>query len=168
MQVLLLNNTRKQKGGSLVEIIIVAGIIMSSLGAILGLAAFFLATSQVVQQTSQAAALAQEALEIVRNYRDGTSWAVGLDAVTPGGPYHPVQSGGPPPAWTLVSGSEAISEFTREIQFEEVCRDGNDDIAPCGFPADPDTVKAVVTVSWTERGRNHEVELVEYFTDWKQ
>ena len=57
------------------EIVVVAGIIISSLAAILGLAAMFLTTSQTVQQTSQATVLAQDVLESVRNYRDGTDWS---------------------------------------------------------------------------------------------
>lgn len=161
---LLKNNNR---GGLLVEIVVVVGITAGALAAILGLASAFLVTSQVVQQTSEATALAQEGLEIVRSYRDGTVWATGLDSLTPGGPYHPELSGGPPPAWTLVSDAETISEFTREITFEEVRRDSSsDDIVLVGGSVDPDTVKAVVTVSWEERGRDHEVELEAYFTNW--
>ena len=149
------------------EIVVVAGIIISSLAAILGLAAMFLTTSQTVQQTSQATVLAQDVLESVRNYRDGTDWSsAGLGAVTLLAPYHPEQSG-VPPAWVLVAGSETIDEFTRQIVFEEVLRDSNDDIALSGV-IDPDTIKAVVQVSWQERGRSHQVELTAYFTNWNQ
>ena len=101
----------------------------------------------------------------MRNYRDGTDWAVdGLDTFTPGSPYHPEQSGSPP-KWVLVSGLETIGEFTRQIQFEEVSRNSSHDIVAVGT-VDPDTVKAVVTVSWQERQRSHKVEIVAYFTNW--
>ena len=159
------NNVKSQKGSLLIEIVVVVRIIVGSLAAILGLASAFLVTSQIVQQTSQATALAQEGLEIVRNYRDGTDWAVdGLDTFTPGSPYHPEQSGSPP-KWILVSGSETIGEFTRQIQFEEVFRDSSDNIAVSGT-SDLDTVKAIVQVSWQERERSHQVELEAYFTNW--
>ena len=159
------NNAQRQRGGLLVEIVVIVGIIAGSLVAILGLATTFLVISQIVQQTSGATALAQEGLEIVRSFRDGTDWTVdGLDTFTPGNPYHPEQSG-TPPKWVLASGAEAIGVFTREIQFEEVSRDANSDIASSGT-ADPDTVKAVVNVSWQERERSHEVELSAYFTNW--
>lgn len=164
----LSNKRKSEKGGLLVEIVVVVGIIAGSLAAILGLATAFLVTSQIVQQTSQAGALAQEGLEIVRNYRDGTDWAVdglGLVAFAPSS-YHPEQSGSPP-EWMLVSGSEAIGEFTRQIKFEQVSRDGSANIATSGS-IDPDTVKATATVSWQERGRNHQVELEAYFTNWNQ
>jgi len=165
----LLSNRKSEKGGLLVEIVVVVGIIVGSLAAILGLATAFLVTSQIVEQTSEATALAQEGLEIVRNVRDGTVWTavdgLGQVAFAPS-LYHPEQSG-IPPKWILVSGSETIGEFTRQIQFEEVSRDGNDDIAAIGT-VDPDTVNAVVTVSWQERGRSHQVELEAYFTNWNQ
>jgi len=165
---MLAQSSLNNRGGSLVEIVVIAGIIVGSLAVILGLAAFFLATSQVVQQTSQATALAQEALEIVRNIRDGTEWSVdGLGTFTLGDLYHPEQLGGPPPEWTLVAGSETIDEFARQIVFEEVYRDGSDNIYPSGGSLDPDTVKTVAVVSWEERGRTHRVELVAYFTNWQ-
>ena len=165
---MLAQSSLNNRGGSLVEIVVIAGIIVGSLAVILALAAFFLATSQVVQQTSQATALAQEALEIVRNIRDGTEWSVdGLGTFTLGDLYHPEQLGGPPPEWTLVAGSETIDEFARQIVFEEVYRDGSDNIYPSGGSLDPDTVKTVAVVSWEERGRTHRVELVAYFTNWR-
>lgn len=155
----------------LLEIVIVAGIVGGSLAIILGLASTFLVISHIVQQTSQATALAQEGLEIVRNVRDGTNWSAvdGLGQVSfAPSSYHPTQSDNPP-KWILVSGSESIDEFTRTIQFEEVRRDtSTDDIVQTGGSIDPDTVKATATVLWQERGVNHEVELVAYFTNWKQ
>jgi Flp pilus assembly pilin Flp len=161
------NNVKNQKGAFLVEVVVIVGIIAGSLVAILGVATVFLVTSHVVQQTSKATALAQEAIEIVRNYRDGTDWdTTGLGQLTLGVPYHAEQSGSPP-AWTLLGGTETITEFTREIEFEAVCRDSSDNIATCPASySDSDTRKAIVTVSWQERGNNHEVELQAYFTNW--
>jgi len=157
-----LSNKKNQKGSLLVEIVIVAGIIVGSLVAILGLAAFFLTTSQIVQQTSQATALAQETLEIARNVRDGAGWA----AIITGGPYHPEQSGSPA-AWILASGAEVVGNFTRQIMFEGVYRDASDNISSSGT-LDPDTIKAIVQVTWQERERNHQVEFSAYFTNWQQ
>ena len=165
------NSAKSQKGSMLMEIVVVSGIIVSSLAAILGLAAMFLTTSQTVQQTSQATVLAQDALEVIRSYRDGTDWSAvdGLGTVTPGALYHPEQSGGIPPAWVLAAGSETIDEFTRQVVFEDVCRDTADDIVTCpGSYTDADSKEVTATVSWTERGRSHQVELIAYFTNWNQ
>jgi len=170
---------QSQKGGLLVEIVVVVGIIVSSLAAILGGATTFLVTSQIVQQTSQATALAQEGLEIVRNYRDGTVWAVdglGSPAIVVGTEYHPIISSG---EWRFdpfdpAPGLGTIGEFTRKIVFSNVYRDipsppGSGDIDTTGGGTlDPDTVKATVTVSWQERQRSHKVELEAYFTNWNQ
>lgn len=159
------NNAKNQKGAFLIEVIVIVGIITGSLVAILGVATVFLVTSHVVQQTSKATALAQEAIEIVRNYRDGTDWdTTGLGQLALGVPYHPEQSGSPP-AWTLIGGAETLDEFTREIEFEQVYRDSSDNIASAGS-LDPHTLKAIVRVFWQERGNNHEVELQAYFTNW--
>ena len=162
------NKKENEKGSLLVEIVIVAGIVAGSLTAILGVATTFLVISHVVQQTSQATALAQEGLEIVRNYRDGTSWSAGLGAVAYGPTvYHSVQSGNPP-QWTFVSGSETINEFSRQIVFAQVCRNASANIVACpGSSTDANSKKATVTVSWQERGRSHKVELTAYFTNWK-
>ena len=164
------NNVKSQRGGLLVEIVVVVGIIVGALVAILGLATAFLVTSQIVQQTSQATALAQEGLEIVRNVRDGTIWTavdgLGQVAFAPS-LYHPEQSGSPP-KWILVSGSETIGEFTRQIQFARVYRDGSANIVAAPGTLDSDTVKATAKVSWQERERSHEVELAAYFTNWNQ
>ena len=166
---LLLRKSSKHtsaRGGSLVEIVIVAGIITGALIAILGLASLFVATAHLVQQTGQATLLAQEGLEIVRNYRDGTDWAIGLGAVSfAPASYHPEQSGAPP-SWVLMSGDETLGEFTRSLQFQEVYRDGDDNIAGSGT-VDDNTVKVTVTVSWQERGRTHEVQLSAYIANWK-
>ncbi|HEY4510133.1 MAG TPA: hypothetical protein VJC15_04065 [Candidatus Paceibacterota bacterium] len=176
LQARRLNKIKSEKGGLLVEIVVVVGIIVGSLVAILGLATTFLVTSQIVQQTSQATALAQEGLEIVRNYRDGIPWNTdpvpltwevydGLGVVDFGDLYYVKKSMDVIPQWQLLKDPvPPINEFTREIVFEEVQRDGNDDINP--GTVDPDTVKAIVTVSWEERGRSHVVELEAYFTNW--
>lgn len=168
MHLYLLSNRKSAKGGLLVEIVVVVGIIVGALVAILGLATAFLVTSQIVQQTSEATSLAQEGLEIVRNVRDGTVWTavdgLGQAAFAPSS-YHPEQSGSPP-KWILVSGSETINEFTRQIQFAMVYRDGSANIAAVPGTLDTDTVKATATVSWQERGRSHEVKLEAYFTNW--
>ena len=171
----LLSNRKSKKGGLLVEIVVVVGIIVGALVAILGLATAFLVTSQVVQQTSQATALAQEGLEIVRNYRDGISWNTdnagieydGLGMLTPGTMYHLEKSTDAIPRWKMVAGTETIGIFTRKIELGAIQRDANSNIVVAGTP-DPDTKKVTVTVSWQERERSHEVELAAYFTNWNQ
>ena len=164
-------------------------IIGVALVSIVELTTFSLRSSQVKKQTTQAADLTQEAMEIVRNFRDGTGWSDndagdqydGLGVVTAGASYHPQQSTGAAPRWQMVSGQETINEFTRAIVFRNVCRNSSTDnitgitdtdgaattCAGSGGVRDADTKHVTVTVSWTEKARAHEVELVTYVTNWK-
>lgn len=157
------------KGVSLVEVVVAIGIIAVALFGILQTTTFLLVASDIAKQTNQATLLAQEAMEVVRNYRDGTNWIVdGLGTLTPGIPYHPEQIGGLPPAWTFVVGPETINGFTRQVTFVNVFRDtpGTDNIVTTGGALDPDTLKATVTIVWQERGNNHNFSVTAYFTNW--
>jgi type II secretory pathway pseudopilin PulG len=153
------------KGFSVVELVIVSAIIIVAFGGILGVAAFSTVAAGVARQTTEATLLAQEEMESLGNWRDGTDWSVdGLGVLTIGADYYSAQSAG---AWDMNVGTESVGEFTRKFVLADVCRDGSDDIAGC--PAtytDADTVEATVTVSWTERSRSHQVEIVKYFTNW--
>ncbi len=82
-------------------------------------------------------------------------------------PYHPEKTGAVPPRWDLVLGQDIIDIFTRQVIFEKVYRDADDNITVFGAE-DPDSKKIKVTVSWQERGNVHQVELVSYFTNWQR
>jgi hypothetical protein len=156
-----MNLSGNNKGVSIIEILVVIVIINVVLVALLGLAAFSLKNSTFIKETSQADFLVQEAFEGVRNFRDGTDWDTdGLRALS--GTYHLEKSGDVPPKWQLISGPETINGFTREIEFENVFRDGNDNISESGSP-DPDTKKVTVAVSWKDK----EVKIATYFTNWR-
>jgi len=155
-----------QQGVTIIEILVAVAIITIALGAILGLAVFALVNGDIARQTTQAVAFAQDTMEATRNFRDGTTWSTGLAALTSGDNYHAEQSGG---QWQMISGPETMNEFTRRVVLSDVCRDAIDDITTCpGSYADTDTKKVVVEVSWTERGRQHTVELTNYMTNWNQ
>jgi len=165
----------RERGGSLVEVIIVVAIIVGALAGILGLAAFSLVASETGKQTTEAVLLAEDTLEALRNYRDGINWDDndpgdeydGLQIVTRNTAYHFHQSSDTVPRWQLLAGSETVDEFTRQIIFVDVCRDSSDNIVACPDTVDSDSVQATVTVSWQERGRSHDVELVVYLTNWR-
>ncbi|HZX50106.1 MAG TPA: type II secretion system protein [Candidatus Paceibacterota bacterium] len=167
--------TSNNKGGSVVELIVVVAIIGGSLAAILGLVALSLVSSGIARQTQEAVFLAQEAMEALRNYRDGVPWDQddplnqydGFEYVNFAlNPFHLEKSTDSPPQWKLVSGAETVGIFTREIIMEFAHRDANDDIVPSGTQ-DPDTLAILVRVSWQERGRTHTVEIASYLTNWK-
>ena len=157
------------KGVTVVEILIVVFILSVAFTGILGLLVFSLQTLNLIEETTYANFLAQETIEAVRNFRDGTDWSVdGLGTLPTGdtNPHHPGKTGDVPPKWTLVSGEETVNNFTRKIVFESVQRvTGSDDIFEgTGVPySDPDTRKATVTVSWKDK----KVEVITYFTNWQ-
>lgn len=156
-----------KKGLTVLEIVIVSAVIGLALVSLLGLASFSLSQSSIMNQTAQATALAREQLEVARSFRDGTSWSSGLGLLTTGVDYYPSLSGNNPPAWQMLSGAESVGIFIRSLVFTDALRDGSGNIVESGGTADEDTKKVVSAVSWTERGRAHQVELVTYLANWK-
>ncbi|MBZ9578287.1 prepilin-type N-terminal cleavage/methylation domain-containing protein [Patescibacteria group bacterium] len=153
-----------KKGISVIEILIVIAIIGIALTSLLGVAAFSLKVSVSIKETTQANALAQEIIEAVRNFRDGTTWdSDGLGTLTTSLAYYPQKTADTPPKWTLIQGEETINGFTRKVIFADVMRDASDNIVGTGGINDPNTKKVTVTVSWKDK----KVEIVTYFTNWK-
>ena len=156
---------KTEKGFSIVEILVVVFIVAVTLTSLLNLATFSLNRSTLIKQTIQANNIAQETVEIIRNFRDGTDWATdGLGTLTAGIPYYPQKSADNPPKWQLSQVEETLNGFTRKVVLSNVMRDSNDNIVENGGVDDPGTKKAAITVSW----RDKKIELIAYFTNWKQ
>lgn len=149
------------------EILVVIFIIATAASSLLGAPALSLKAFNLTKETVQADNLAQEAIEAVRNFRDGTTWATnGLGTLTTSVNYYPAKTGDTPPKWTLALGEETINGFTRKVVFEKVSRDAATKNIESPYNVsndDPDTRKTIITVSWKDR----KVELTAYFTNWK-
>ena len=162
-----MNPNGNNKGVSIIEILVVIFIINVTLVGLLGLVAFSLKASTSIKETNQADFLAQETMEAVRNFRDGTDWfADGLGSLSliTGVAYHLEKSGDVPPKWQLISGPETVNDFTRKVIFEDVHRDVvDDDIVDSGGYNDDETKKVTVTISWKDKT----IELTTYFTNWR-
>lgn len=157
-----------KKGVSTVEILVVTAIIATTLTSILGLVSFSLRITNLTKQTNQSNNFAQEIMEQVRNFRDGTTWDTdGLGTLTANTDYY-VQKSGSPSKWQLSQGTKTTDGFTQKVVFENVMRDGNDNIVVSGGTNDSDTRKIIATVSWEEKGKSHQIELITYLTNWKQ
>ena len=151
------------------EALIAIMIITVALTSILSLATLSSIVTSIAKQTTQATLFVQDTMEALRNFRDGTDWNVNGLGTFSLNTAHYVEQIGSPAQWQLVVGSEIIDGFTRSVQFQETRRDSvTKDIVETGGDLDPDTKRIVVEVSWTERGRSHEVELVTYLTNWNQ
>lgn len=132
-----------KKGISLIEILIVVAIILITLTSLLGVAVFSLKLSTLVKNTTIAVNLAQEAVEVTRSIRD-SDWnkiTNGNHGLTNIGGY-----------WDFAGTENIINGFTRTVLIEDV------------QPVDPETRKVIVTVSW----ENKKIEIITYFTNWKQ
>ena len=134
-----------KKGISIVEILIVIAIIVIAFVALLGTVAYSLRISSLVEKENQANNLAQEVIEAVRNFRDGTDWDInGLGNLTLGAIYRLEKTIDVPPKWTLALGEETIDNFTRRVVFTEVRRDASDNIVESGGMIDLDSKKVTV------------------------
>ncbi len=166
-----MKNKSFQKGFVLIDILIAVTIISIAFIAVLGIGAMSLNISSLVTNTTKADSLIKEEIEAVRSFRDGTNWSVdGLGIVNKGinNPYHIfLDTISNPNKWNLVSGTETIGIFTRNIVFDNVSRDSitnNIEDNYNQFNDDPDTVKITITVSWL----NKTSKVVAYLTNWQK
>ncbi|HSE29246.1 MAG TPA: prepilin-type N-terminal cleavage/methylation domain-containing protein [Candidatus Saccharimonadales bacterium] len=130
----------KQRGQTLVELLVVIGIMAIMLPA--------LATAMVasregrVQESArlQAASFLNESQSAVQVVRDA-----GWQQFAVNGTYHPVVSG---TTWGLSANAEVVDGFTRSVQISDAQRDTNGAIVEAGGTVDPSTKKVTYTVSW--------------------
>lgn len=149
-----------KNGFSIIEMLVVVAILAMALTALLGMASFSLGIQGLVRQTTQADNLAQEAMEAVRSIRDNNGW----NQIT-NGSHGLANSGG---YWSFSGTDNTIGVLMRTISVADVRRDASDNIVESGGVIDPDTKKIIVTVSWSERSRPHEIALITYLTNWRQ
>ena len=151
-----------QRGFGLVEIIVASAVIVSSL---LGIISFFIFSQSVMLRTirnTEATALAEQAMEAVRKLRDD-GWSANVATLTAGTTYYPTISSN---KWTLATTNPAPSSFyTTTVVLSNVNRDSNSNIAATGA-TDPNTKKAVATVSWRGGAATKTVVLTTYITNF--
>ena len=160
----IIKKLKKERGALIIEILIVAAIIVIALVSLLNAAAFSLKMSALTKQNDQAQKLAEETLEAVRSFRDGTTWNTnGLGTLTLDVSYYPQKTTDNPPKWNLVSGEETLGIFQRKVVFKSVSRDLNSNIVTTGGLVDTNTKKVIATVSWQDKT----VEISTLLTNWK-
>lgn len=132
---------KRQRGQSLVELLVAIGVAALLLPAIL--TGFVTSRQGKVQQSQRlaATALLKEGVEAVRSVRE-KDWNI----FAQNGTFHPLVATG---SWTLVSGSESLAGgFTRAVVTSDVYRDTAGAIVTSGGTLDPSTKKVTLTVSW--------------------
>lgn len=148
----------KRSGFSLVEIIVGAAIIASSVVAIVGVYGTVSNTANRTTPRLQASFLAEEGVEAVRSMRDKT-WSGRIANLTVGTTYYLSWTG---TEWIATTTSSQIdSQFTRTVSFQSVNRDGNYNIASTGSN-DTSTRKATINVSWRDNNATSTRKLESY------
>lgn len=111
----------------------------------------------------RASFLAEEGIEAIRLLRD-TSWSLNIAPAANGIDYYPTFSGG---AWQISQTPASLVDgiFDRRVSFSAVYRDANDAITASGGTLDPNARKAIVSVSWMNRGRSATTTISTYFTN---
>jgi len=135
------SHIQNEVGQSLIELLIVIGLLAILLPAIT--AGLITSREGKPQQERRihAAQLMKESQEVMRSIREA-SWS----NIETNGTYHPTQNG---TAWTLTAGPEVIDGLmTRQIEIEDVQRDGNNQIVTSSGSVDPSTKKITTTLSW--------------------
>ncbi len=139
---------KRERGFSLVEIIVASAIISLALLSVIVAAGRSLALSHRALDTYVAGTLLEEGAEAVRVVRDN-AWT-NISGLTAGTTYYPTFSGG---TWTLSTSASTVGIYTRTVVITAVSRDNTtQDIVSSGGTADTGTKKVTVTVSWNESG----------------
>ena len=153
-----------QKGFTLLEVIVAIFILTVGAGASFALISQAIGSTSLIEQRLVAAYLSQEGLEIVKNLRDkalleGRSWDYYL---TEGNwqvdftsqnldPYNdtPLKINTVNGFYNYSSGDSTM--FKRKIVISEKTAD---------------KMKILIQTQWQEKGRSHQLEVVEYITNW--
>lgn len=153
----------RQKGISIVEVIVGISVIAIIFGSFLELARYNLKIQEMSNKKIQAMNVAIEAIEAVRSVRD-ESWD-NISALSAGTNYYPDISGN---KWILNSANPGPVNtlYSRRVVFETVYRDVNDDISASGTE-DTETRKVTAYVEWTDRGKTSQIDLSTYITNWR-
>jgi Tfp pilus assembly protein PilV len=125
----------------------------------------FLRATRLVSERTQAAFLAQEAVEGVRHLRDA-SWTNNIAPLASGTLYY-VAFASTTPAYSLTTAAQPLllGRFDRTVTPYTVSRDANDDIAQSGGTADTSTMRFVVDVSWRQYGATTTENIEFYLAD---
>lgn len=133
------------KGISIIEIIIAAGIISISVVGIVGTIQIYLKIVHQNTRESQAVLLLDETAEALQYLRD-MSYQTNVEDIPNGTPYTVLWNGS---VYELATSTIVLPyNMTRKVTFEDVYRDGSDQIVISGGTQDEDTKKAIITIEW--------------------
>jgi type II secretory pathway pseudopilin PulG len=151
----------KSKGSTLLEVLIVAGILASITLAVLGTLSLLSRFHQKDMLAIKGQLLAEEGIEALR-YIKASGWA-SLSSIPPGTARYLSLSFS---SWSVTDAPEVIDgSFWRTIKVYQVARDASGDIVSSGGSIDPDTLLLESTTSWDWRGATSSASYQAYITN---
>lgn len=154
----------KENGFGIVEMIVVIAILATTFLGIMQILFLQQRAQILAEQDSSAYIVARETMEAVRSIRD-SNWT-NISTLNYSTPYYPQINASN--QWEFVATNPGpVGIYTRWVEFEEVFRDVNDDIATSGT-SDADTRKVNVFVQWAQPGGDTRIVTLEAFlTNWQ-
>lgn len=133
------------KGISIVEIIVASAIIATSVVGIVGAIQIYLKIVHQNTRETQAVLLLDETAEALQSIRD-TDYDLYIANTSLNSMYTIFWDGS---KYQLSTSTINLPyNMTRAITFQNVSRDGSDQIVANGGTVDPNTKKAIITISW--------------------
>ena len=155
-----INKRKNQKGFSVVEIILAAGLFTIFSASAITLFIQSLESNRQDEQRERATTYASEGIEAVRAIRDGSF--DDLDDTNGAGLKF---SNG---KWSFDGAHDNLDIFQRMVTVSPVQRDGQADIIASGGTSDLDMKKVTVEVSWTSSYQKKvSVDFTTYLSRWK-
>lgn len=155
-----MKNPVKQKGFTLVEVLISASVILVSVLAVMGVHSLYLRTALNNNELIKATYLAEEGVEVVRFWRNA-SWNNKIEPIPLNTPYGLSLSGS---GWAT-STNQYVGNYERRISLSAVNRDASGDIVSSGGVLDPNIVMVTSQVSWMKGGATTTKSIVTYITN---
>ena len=152
---------KKNRGFGLIEMLVGAAVLSSSL---LGISTFFQSALQVSGTTESAIQgdyLLEEGVESVKLLRDA-SYTNNIQTLSTTTPYYLVWNSS---SWIATTSKALIdNNFERKFTINDVKRDVNDDIASTGT-YDPKTKLIMASVAWSSKGATTTRSIATYITN---
>ncbi len=153
---------KNQKGFSVVEIVIASSILLLVVVSIFSSYAIALVATQKNTAQLQAAFLAEEGIEALKNMRD-FGYASYISSLSNGTSYRLAWSNS---HWQATTTNTFVDgTFDRTFVLSAVSRDGNHDIVTSGGTVDSNTKKVTVTVAWKDGSATSTKSMEAYVTN---
>ena len=137
----------KNKGFSLVEVVVASAIIVTAFLAFASVATSAVSASQKILHKTQVAYLLNEGNDAIKTLRD-IGWTSNIANLTNGTNYYLSWNG---TRWSLTTTANTVGKYTRKFVFSAVNRDSTTkDIVASGGTVDAGTKLVTETVTYTE------------------